>query len=254
MCIRIYPLDLPTPRWPPLLCPRPTESPGKVVSAFNPEEYRIPIPAFAAMSSTIQILLIGVGELGTAFLPHLSGLPNTRVTIGVRTPSKYQHLSLPNLSLTALDLTSPSEILSETFAKYDIVISATGFGQSPGAVTKLTHDVLAAGLLRRQTGEGKLWFFPWQWGVDYDITGDGRGLMPLFGEQASVRNLLRSEAAKNNVKWTILSTGIFMSFLFEQFWAIVDSEFCQLPQQQDTSLHIRRRTDIEKQPRRTELW
>lgn len=181
------------------------------------------------MSSPKQILLIGVGELGNAFLPHLCALADTHVTIGVRTPTKYQHLSLPNLSLTALDLASPSEVISKTFAKYDIVISATGFGQSPGAVTKLAQDVLAAGDLRSHAGKGRLWFFPWQWGVDYDITGDGQGLMPLFGEQVTVRNLLRSEAAKHNVKWTVLSTGIFMSFLFEQFWAIVDGELSQIP-------------------------
>lgn len=58
--------------------------------------------------------------------------------------------------------------------------------------------------------------------MDYDVTGDGKGLMPLFGEQKSVRDLLRSEASSSNVTWTVVSTGIFMSFLFEPFWGIVD--------------------------------
>jgi hypothetical protein len=172
----------------------------------------------------MQILLLGAGELGIAFLPHLSGLSNTHVTIGIRTPTRYQHLSSPNISLLALDLSSSSEALSQSFANYDIVISATGFGQSPHVLTKLAREILAAGVLRRRAGKGKLWFFPWQWGVNYDITGDGMGLMPLFGEQADIRNILRAEAEESNVRWTIVSTGIFMSFLFEQFWGVVDGE------------------------------
>lgn len=48
--------------------------------------------------------------------------------------------------------------------------------------------------------------------------------MPLFGEQKSVRDLLRAEAERSNVAWTVVSTGIFMSFLFEPFWGIVGRE------------------------------
>ncbi|KAF2243935.1 NAD(P)-binding protein [Trematosphaeria pertusa] len=176
------------------------------------------------MASEKHILLIGAGELGTAFLPHLSELPDTHVIVGVRTPSKYSQLAGPNISLTSLDTTGPSDELAQNFAKYDVVISATGFGQAAGIVTKLAKEILEAGKLRKQAGQGKLWFFPWQWGVDYDITGDGQGLMPLFGEQKDVRDLLRAEAAGAYVKWTVMSTGIFMSFLFEQFWGIVDRQ------------------------------
>ncbi|KAF1977312.1 NAD(P)-binding protein [Bimuria novae-zelandiae CBS 107.79] len=155
------------------------------------------------MPTPIQILLIGAGELGAAFLPHLSALPNTHVSVGVRTPAKYQDLAPSNVSLIAMDITSPSTQLSQTFVEYDIVISATGFGQSPGSVTKLAKEVFTAGHLR--------------------------SLMPFFGEQAEVRNLLRAEAEKSNVKWTIVSTGIFMSFLFEQFWGIVDHKSNPVP-------------------------
>lgn len=167
---------------------------------------------------------MGAGELGTAFLPHLSALPNIHITIGVRTISKYTQLSGPNITLRSLDITGPSKELSETFAAFDTIISCTGFGQDAGTVTKLASEILTAGKLRKDAGKGRLWFFPWQWGVDYDITGDGEGLMPLFGEQGEVRNLLRAKAVESNVKWTIVSTGIFMSFLFEQFWGIVDRE------------------------------
>lgn len=47
-------------------------------------------------------------------------------------------------------------------------------------------------------------------------------MMPLFGAQRDVRELMRKEAVGANVKWTVVSTGIFMSFLFESFWGIVD--------------------------------
>lgn len=169
-----------------------------------------------------KILLLGAGELGTAFLPHISSLPNTHVTIGVRSPSKYTHLQTSIIDLAPIDLTSPSPALSQTFAAYNTIISATGFASSSGSVTKLAQEVLGAGRLREKKGQGRLWYFPWQWGVDYDVTLDGNGLMPLFGEQKAVRDLLRSEAEKSGVHWTVVSTGVFMSFLFEPFWGIVD--------------------------------
>jgi uncharacterized protein YbjT (DUF2867 family) len=171
-----------------------------------------------------SILLLGAGELGTALLSPLSTLPYT-TTLATRSPQKYTHLTttFPSLSLLALDLTHPSADLVPIFAQYDIVISATGFGASPDTLLKLANEVIAAGNLRAGKGgyEGekeKLWFFPWQFGVDYDVTGDGEGLMPLFGAQKSVRDLLRSQ---NSIDWTIVSTGIFMSFLFQDFWGIV---------------------------------
>jgi uncharacterized protein YbjT (DUF2867 family) len=169
-----------------------------------------------------KILLLGAGELGTAFLPHLSALPNTHITLAVRSPTNYTHLASSNVSPTALDITSDSMSLAQTFSQYDILISATGFGQSPSTVLKLTNEVLEAGRLKKARGDSNLWFFPWQWGVDYDVTSDGQGLMPLFGAQKDARDLLRAEAVGANVRWTVVSTGIFMSFLFEQFWGIVD--------------------------------
>jgi uncharacterized protein YbjT (DUF2867 family) len=169
-----------------------------------------------------KILLLGAGELGTAFLPHLSALPNTHITLAVRSPTNYTHLASSNVSPTALDITSDSMSLAQTFSQYDILISATGFGQSPSTVLKLTNEVLEAGRLKKARGDSNLWFFPWQWGVDYDVTSDGQGLMPLFGAQKDARDLLRAEAEGANVRWTVVSTGIFMSFLFEQFWGIVD--------------------------------
>jgi uncharacterized protein YbjT (DUF2867 family) len=171
------------------------------------------------MSHHPSILLLGAGELGTALLSPLSTLPYT-TTLATRTPSRYTHLTTtyPSLSLLALDLTQPSTDLVPTFARYDVIVSATGFGASPNTLLKLANEIIAAGNLRKGKEKEKLWFFPWQFGVDYDVTGDGEGLMPLFGAQKSVRDLLRSQ---NSIDWTIVSTGIFMSFLFQDFWSIV---------------------------------
>ncbi|KAJ4371113.1 hypothetical protein N0V83_004329 [Neocucurbitaria cava] len=187
-------------------------------------------------SPPTRILLLGAGELGTALLTSLSSLPSTRysITLAVRTPQNTptssllpQHLPLspsttPNITLRTIDLSADSTHLASIFSHYDILISATGFGQTPESILKLAHEVLLAGELRKKYGGDKLWFFPWQWGVNYDITLDCAGMMPLFGAQKEVRDLLRSSATEANVKWTIVSTGIFMSFLFEPFWGIVD--------------------------------
>jgi hypothetical protein len=174
------------------------------------------------------ILLLGAGELGLALLPHLTSLPNTHVTIGVRSPSKHTALHSPNkIDIIHLDLTAPSPTLIGTFSTYSIIVSATGFTSSPSSVTKLASEVLAAGRLRKKRGESELWFFPWQWGVDYDVTSTRPGLhdlMPLFGAQKAVRDLLRAEAVESGVRWTVVSTGVFMSFLFEPFWGVVERE------------------------------
>jgi hypothetical protein len=187
-------------------------------------------------SNKIQILLLGAGELGTSLLSSLFALPSTyTIVLGTRTGSKYHdnpytHLlsTHPSLDLVTIDLSLPSAVLVPIFAQYDVIISATGFGGSPDSVVKLAREVVEAGKVRKRLmneegdvsyGREKLWFFPWQFGVDYDVTGDGEGLMPLFGKQKEVREILRGQDV---VEWTVVSTGIFMSFIFEAFWGIVD--------------------------------
>ncbi len=69
--------------------------------------------------------------------------------------------------------------------------------------------MLAAGVSR---------YFPWQFGVDYDIVGRGSG-QPVFDEQHEVRELLRAQRA---TEWVIVSTGMFTSFLFEPAFDVVN--------------------------------
>lgn len=74
---------------------------------------------------------------------------------------------------------------------------------------KLAQAVLEAGIAH---------YYPWQFGVDYDIIGpDAAG--GLFREQCHVRELLRAQEA---TKWTIVSTGMFTSFLLEPFFGVVE--------------------------------
>lgn len=180
------------------------------------------LPSTMASPNQTQLLLIGLGELGNAIYSQISTLPKTHITLGVRSPEKYAHLASSTTSLLELDVTSPSSTLIPIFSTFDIIISATGYGKSTDRLPKISEEVLAAGRLRKQAGKSKLWWFPWQFGSDFDVTGDVGGLMPLFGVQQAIRGMLRREADDAGVQWTIVSTGLFMSFLFEPFWGIVD--------------------------------
>jgi hypothetical protein len=82
-------------------------------------------------------------------------------------------------------------------------------GLPSGTQLKLLDAVLKAGVKR---------FFPWQFGMDYDVIGEGSS-QDLFDEQLEVRKKLR---AQRDVDWTIVSTGLFMSFLFLPDFGVVD--------------------------------
>lgn len=61
---------------------------------------------------------------------------------------------------------------------------------------------------------------PWQFGVDYEAIGEGSA-QNLFDEMLQVRRLLRSQ---EHTKWTVISTGLFMSYLFLPDVGVVDLE------------------------------
>ena len=79
-------------------------------------------------------------------------------------------------------------------SRFDIVISATGYGKSEKRLPKLARDVLTAGKIRKTQDKGRIWFFPRQWDYDFDVMGDVRGLMSLFCVQRKIWGLLREEA------------------------------------------------------------
>jgi hypothetical protein len=61
-------------------------------------------------------------------------------------------------------------------------------------------------------------YFPWQFGVDFDVIGRGSP-QDIFDAQLDVRELLRGQ---QETEWVIISTGMFMSYLFEPEFGVVD--------------------------------
>ena len=171
-----------------------------------------------------SILVLGAGELGMPVLrnlakriTHFSGTTITVLlrpsTIKSTVPEKLRDIKeLRSLGVKILagDLSSAVTELTALFKGFHTVISCTGFVNGSGGLQiKLTRAILAAGVKR---------YFPWQFGVDYDIVGRGSA-QDLFDEQLDVRDLLR---AQNETEWVIVSTGMFTSFLFEPSFGIVD--------------------------------
>jgi hypothetical protein len=169
-----------------------------------------------------SILVLGAGELGMAVLRNLVSRvasSGTIVTVLLRpasihpdTPSKQRDIAeLRSLGVHLLpgDLADPTTALTGLFKGFHTVIGCTGFVTGRGLQLKLARAVLDAGVKR---------YFPWQFGVDYDVIGRGSA-QDLFDEQLDVRDLLRSQ---DRTEWIIVSTGMFTSFLFEPLFGVVD--------------------------------
>lgn len=172
-----------------------------------------------------RILVLGAGELGMSVLRNLARRAGpAALSIGVLLrPSTIQsadaakrrevdELRALGIALVPGDLAADSvEALAALFAKFDTVVSCTGFVGGRGVQLKIARAALSAGVPR---------FFPWQFGVDYDVIGRGSA-QDLFDEQLDVRDLLR---AQSRTDWVIVSTGMFTSFLFEPSFGVVDVE------------------------------
>ncbi|KAM0259831.1 hypothetical protein ACHAQJ_003075 [Trichoderma viride] len=169
-----------------------------------------------------NILVLGAGELGIAVLEALARHPkrnHTKITVLMRqatldsaAPDKkklIQQIRGLDVDFEAADAVqmSASE-LAAIFSRYDTVVSCTGMGLPAGTQTKLAQAAL----------EAKVRYFPWQFGMDYDAIGLGSS-QDLFDEQLGVRAMLRGQDA---TEWIIVSTGLFMSFLFVAEFGIVD--------------------------------
>jgi hypothetical protein len=170
------------------------------------------------------ILVLGAGELGMSVLRNLvrhvgttSGVSIAVLlrpsTIDSGNPDKQKdvaELHALGVELVSGDLAVQSVAsLANTFARFDTVVSCTGFVGGPGVQRKIAQAALDAKVRR---------YFPWQFGVDYDVIGRGSA-QDLFDEQLDVRELLRSQT---QTEWVIVSTGMFMSFLFEPSFGVVN--------------------------------
>jgi hypothetical protein len=170
------------------------------------------------------ILVLGAGELGMAVLRNLARRAGRATGVSIAALLRPSAIASGDMAkqkdlaeLRALgiefvegDLTRQSSgELAAVFGRYDTVVSCTGFVGGPGVQLKIAQAALEAGIKR---------YFPWQFGVDYDIIGRGSA-QELFDEQLDVRDLLR---AQSHTEWVIVSTGMFTSFLFEPSFGVVD--------------------------------
>ncbi|NIE68652.1 aromatic alcohol reductase [Burkholderia sp. Ax-1719] len=176
------------------------------------------------MLNNSSILVLGVGELGMAMLRSLSRRARHADNLGIAVllrpstiasadPAKQKdvaELRALGIEFVEADLAAQTSAeLAAIFARFDTVISCTGFAGGPGVQRKIAQAALDAGVER---------YFPWQFGVDYDVIGRGSA-QDLFDEQLDVRDLLR---AQSRTQWVIVSTGMFTSFVFEKSFGVVD--------------------------------
>lgn len=175
-------------------------------------------------TATQSILVLGAGELGSPVLRNLARLakekPGSKVSVLLRQSTldsqdagkkrELGELRALGITLVAGDLVKDSIAeLAAVFARFDTVIGCAGMVAGRETPMKLARAALASGVKR---------YFPWQFGVDYDVIGRGSP-QDLFDAQLEVRELLR---AQSQTEWVIISTGMFTSFLFEPAFEVVD--------------------------------
>ena len=173
-----------------------------------------------------SILVLGAGELGLAVLRNLAQMakrtPGSKIsvllrasTINTQVPEKkveIDALRSLGIDMVPADLVNDSiDQLAEVFARFDTVIGCAGMVAGQETPMKLATAALKSGVKR---------YFPWQFGVDFEVIGRGSP-QDLFDAQLDVREALR---AQDKTEWVIISTGLFTSFLFEPSFDVVDFE------------------------------
>jgi len=180
-------------------------------------------------TSTVKsrnILVLGAGELGMPVLRNLArrakDIDGAKISVLLREsaiesgdPSKQRDIAeirAAGIEIVPGDLVNDTiDELAELFARYDTVIGCAGYAAGINTPMKLAKAALQSGIPR---------YFPWQFGVDFEAIGRG-GPQDIFDAQLDVRELLRSQ---DKTEWVIISTGMFMSYLFEPEFGVVDLE------------------------------
>lgn len=171
-----------------------------------------------------NILVLGAGELGLPVLRNLArrakDVDGAKISVLLRasavesSASGRQHdiAEIRGLGIEIVigDLVKSSiDELAGVFTQYDTVIGCAGYAAGIDTPMKLARAALQARIPR---------YFPWQFGVDFDVIGRGSP-QDIFDAQLDVRELLRSQ---HQTEWVIISTGMFMSYLFEPEFGVVD--------------------------------
>ncbi|ALS61386.1 aromatic alcohol reductase [Pandoraea norimbergensis] len=164
-----------------------------------------------------SVLVLGAGELGACVLRELAKLRDAgqvaSVSVLLRPGSGSAAMMRElQISIVEADLaTATEDTLATLFTGFDQIICCTGFVGGLGTQRKITAAVLAAGVAH---------YIPWQFGVDYDVVGRGSG-QDVWDEQLDVRDMLRNQ---RKMHWTIVSTGMFTSFVVLPEFGLVDLE------------------------------
>lgn len=178
----------------------------------------------ATHPSPQSILVLGAGELGLPVLRNLARVakrsPGNTISVLLRDSTintqvsekklEIDELRSLGIQLVAADLVNDSiDQLATVFAAFDTVIGCAGMVAGRETPMKLATAALRSRVKR---------YFPWQFGVDFEVIGRGSP-QDLFDAQLDVRELLR---AQDKTEWVIISTGMFTSFLFEPVFEVVD--------------------------------
>ncbi|WP_438752196.1 aromatic alcohol reductase [Pararhizobium sp. O133] len=173
-----------------------------------------------------NILVLGAGELGMPVLRNLArrakGIEDAKISVLLRASAMKSDSIAKQRDATEIrdldieivtgDLVNSSiDELASLFSQYDTVIGCAGYAAGINTPMKLAKAALQSGIPR---------YFPWQFGVDFEAIGRG-GPQDIFDAQLDVRELLRSQS---KTEWVIISTGMFMSYLFEPEFGVVDLE------------------------------
>lgn len=171
-----------------------------------------------------SILVLGAGELGLPVLRNLARMAKrasgSQISVLLRESSinsqvpekkaEIDELRGLGIQMVAADLVNDSiDQLAEVFGRFDTVIGCAGMVAGRETPMKLATAALRSGVKR---------YFPWQFGVDFEVIGRGSP-QDLFDAQLDVREALR---AQDKTEWVIISTGMFTSFLFEPVFEVVD--------------------------------
>ncbi len=139
------------------------------MASSNPQTAPLPIGS---------ILVLGAGELGMAVLRPLAppaAAEGVAVSVLLRPEAiaaadggkraDIEELRRLGCDLVPGDIAAASiEELADTFRRFDTVLSCIGFAAGRGTQLKLARAALHAKVRR---------YFPWQFGVDYDVLGRG---------------------------------------------------------------------------------
>ncbi|KQQ36962.1 2'-hydroxyisoflavone reductase [Rhizobium sp. Leaf306] len=173
-----------------------------------------------------NILVLGAGELGMPVLRNLArrakGIEDAKISVLLRASAiksdsiakqrDVAEIRELDIEIVTGDLVNSSiDELASLFSQYDTVIGCAGYAAGINTPMKLAEAALQSGIPR---------YFPWQFGVDFEAIGRG-GPQDIFDAQLDVRELLRSQSKTD---WVIISTGMFMSYLFEPEFGVVDLE------------------------------